>query len=57
VSSGTFQKEHVCNLCGKIYMSNPALFLHVKIKHIQEEGRFPTKEGKRPKGRPRKNVS
>ncbi len=26
-------REFLCQLCGKAYLSNPALYLHQKIKH------------------------
>ena len=26
-------REFVCQLCNKTYLSNPALYLHMKIKH------------------------
>ena len=27
-------KDFQCTQCGKTYLSNPALYLHMKIKHI-----------------------
>jgi len=27
------QRDFVCQMCGKTYLSNPALYLHMKIKH------------------------
>lgn len=26
----------MCNLCGKTYLSSPALYLHMKIKHQED---------------------
>ena len=30
------QREFVCQLCSKTYLSSPALYLHMKIKHQQQ---------------------
>lgn len=42
-------------MCGKTYLSNPALYLHMKIKHQQGEGRAigAPPGGRRGRGRPR----
>ena len=34
-------KEFQCTKCGKTYLSNPALYLHMKIKHVQGDGGIP----------------
>ena len=47
-------KEFMCTHCGKTYLSNPALYLHMKIKHVQGEG-MPMETLKRGRGRPRKD--
>lgn len=51
------QRDFLCQICGKTYLSNPALYLHMKVKHIQGEGRELGGEYKRGRGRPKKNVS
>jgi len=30
------QREFICQLCCKTYLSSPALYLHMKIKHQQQ---------------------
>ena len=27
-------REFACQMCGKAYLSNPALYLHMKLKHV-----------------------
>ena len=48
-------KDFVCQYCGKTYLSNPALYLHIKIKHVQGEG-MPMDTLKRGRGRPKKDI-
>lgn len=30
-------REFQCQVCGKSYLSNPALYLHMKIKHVSPQ--------------------
>ena len=53
---GQLGRDFMCSICGKTYLSNPALYLHMKVKHIQGEGRQIDGEFKRGRGRPKKNV-
>lgn len=50
-------RDFVCQMCGKTYLSSPALYLHMKIKHQQGEGKpigpMPSRRGR---GRPRKGA-
>lgn len=55
-ANGHNARDFLCQLCGKTYLSNPALYLHMKVKHIQGEGKQVNQEYKRGRGRPRKNV-
>jgi hypothetical protein len=50
-------RDFLCTICGKTYLSNPALYLHMKVKHIQENNQMVNGEYKRGRGRPKKNVS
>ncbi len=56
MSSVNNGRDFMCSICGKTYLSNPALYLHMKVKHIQGEGREINGEFKRGRGRPKKNV-
>jgi len=31
-------RDFECQVCGKTYLSNPALYLHMKIKHSNPAG-------------------
>lgn len=42
-------RSHKCNVCGKAYLSYPALYTHVKTKHDSQE-----KNGNKGRGRPKK---
>ena len=51
-------RDFRCQICNKTYLSNPALYLHVKTKHCADlKPSGGTFEGKRSRGRPRKNFS
>jgi hypothetical protein len=43
-------RQHKCEICGKTYLSRPALSQHIKTKHLDRIGEY-----KRGRGRPRKN--
>lgn len=43
-------RQHKCDICGKTYLSRPALSQHIKTKHQDRIGEY-----KRGRGRPRKN--
>jgi hypothetical protein len=43
-------RQHKCEICGKTYLSRPALSQHIKTKHQDRIGEY-----KRGRGRPRKN--
>lgn len=53
-------REFVCQLCGKAYLSNPALYLHMKIKHTNVMQTISNNPGastggeRKARGRPRK---
>ena len=32
--AGIITRDFLCQICGKTYLSNPALYLHMKVKHI-----------------------
>jgi len=48
-------RDHHCQYCGKSYLSAPALYLHVKSKHIPSSSVQVHPDGKRGRGRPRRN--
>jgi hypothetical protein len=59
-------REFQCQVCGKSYLSNPALYLHMKIKHVspqQQQQQAAAMSSvmhageKKGRGRPRKAVS
>jgi len=33
IEASNQDKDFKCQMCGKTYLSNPALYLHMKIKH------------------------
>eukprot|EP00347_Sterkiella_histriomuscorum_P022729 403337381 len=47
-------RDFLCQLCGKSYLSSPALYLHMKTKHVQAESRQLNGEYKRGRGRPKR---
>ena len=52
-------REFPCQMCGKAYLSNPALYLHMKLKHTNVMQTISNNPGvctgeKKARGRPRK---
>ena len=45
-------RDFLCQICGKSYLSSPALYLHMKTKHVQALGN--QAEVKRGRGRPKR---
>ena len=50
-------RDHKCSFCGKTYLSYPALYTHLKNKHVGPDG-FPVASinAGRGRGRPKKTV-
>ena len=50
-------RDHKCSFCGKTYLSYPALYTHLKNKHVGPDG-FPVASinAGRGRGRPKKSM-